>query len=239
MKKLFFVLALISSMVSYARWEKIKGSGTIKKETRQTGVYTGITSNGSMNIELTYGNPGSITIEADDNLLEYIETKVENGKLVIRTKNKISIQPKSKITIWVPANTLTEVNLHGSGNIKGDGAFSNTGKTRIGVSGSGNINLGFNSFNETIVSVSGSGNVTLKGKSTNNIDVSVSGSGNVDASAVSCNDAFAAVSGSGDVHVQASRTINAKISGSGNVYYKGSASKLNSKTSGTGKVIKV
>jgi hypothetical protein len=238
MRKLLFLLAVLITFRSFA-WETVTGNGQVKKETRNVSGYTGVSAQGPMNVQMNYGNSNSTTVEADENLLPYIETIVEKGNLVIRTKKGVSLKPTSKIMVNVSLSKLTLLNLSGSGNINGDGAFSNSGKTEVSLSGSGNIKLGFDTFNEMAVAVSGSGNVDLKGKSTNNIDASISGSGNIDCSAVSCNDVFAKISGSGNVKVNANKSIDAKVSGSGNVYYKGAAKNINSKTSGSGKVVRV
>ncbi len=238
MKKLLSILFIFVTVSSFAQWETITGNGNVKKETREVAGFEGVALSGNMNVQLAYGNSNTIMVEGDENLLPYIETRVEDGVLQVRTKNKTGIKSKNKLMVYVSLTKLTELRVSGSGNITGNGDFSNDGKTNIAVSGSGNINVGINSFNETRIAISGSGNVTLKGKSTNNIDATISGSGNIDCSDVACNDVFAHVSGSGNIKVYANKSIDAKVSGSGNIYYKGSATNLNIKSSGSGKIIK-
>jgi len=238
MKKLLSILFIFITVSSFAQWETITGNGNVKKETREVAGFEGVALSGNMNVQLAYGNSNTITVEGDENLLPYIETRVEDGVLQVRTKNKTGIKSKNKLMVYVSLTKITELRVSGSGNITGNGDFSNDGKTDIAVSGSGNINVGINSFNETRIAISGSGNVTLKGKSTNNIDATISGSGNIDCSDVACNDVFAHVSGSGNIKVYANKSIDAKVSGSGNIYYKGSATNLNIKSSGSGKIIK-
>jgi hypothetical protein len=237
MKKVLVALFSIITLHGLAQ-QIVTGNGNVKKETRDVSNFTGVTVSGSVNVQLAYGNSNTITVEADENVLPYIETKVENGTLAVSTKNKWGIRTKSKIIVYASLTKLTNLRVSGSGNISGSGDFSNDGKTDISISGSGNINLSMNSFNETKISVSGSGNVVLKGNSTNNIDASVSGSGDIDCIEINCNDVFAHVSGSGNIKVNASRSIDAKVSGSGNIYYKGSATNINLKSSGSGKIIK-
>ncbi len=238
MKKLLLSLFSFITVCSFAQWETITGNGNIKKETREVAGINGVSLSGNMNVRLSYGSSNTITVEGDENLLPYIETKVEDGILHVKTKNKTGLKTKNKLMVYVSLTKVTELRVSGSGNITGSGDFSNDGKTNISVSGSGNINVGMNSFNETRIAISGSGNVTLKGKSTNNIDATISGSGNIDCSDVASNDVFAHVSGSGNIKVYANKSIDAKVSGSGNIYYKGSATNLNIKSSGSGKIIK-
>lgn len=238
MKKFLFAVLMLVVIKSGAQLQKITGNGNLKKESREIANFTGVLVSGNANVDLTYGNSKSITIEGDENILPFIETVVENGNLVVRTKEKVNIRSTNKIIVHAVLSKVSRLRVSGSGNITGTGDFSNDGRTDIAVSGSGNINLGMNSFNETKINISGSGNVTLRGRSTNNIDAGISGSGNIDCSEVSCNDVFAHVSGSGSIKVYANKSIDAKVSGSGNIYYKGAATNINLKSSGSGKIIK-
>lgn len=239
-KVLMIVLAFVSITVNAQRWETVKGNGVTKKETRTVNDYTSLASSGSMDVQISYGNSNSIIVEADENLLPYIETTVEDGKLLIRSKKNININSRSKMVVYVTMNRITSLQLSGSGNINGEGAFTNNGKTIIGISGSGNIKLKFDSFKELELAIAGSGNMDLKsGNSTNSISAAISGSGNIDCADFGTNDVDARISGSGNVKVFVSGDIDAKISGSGNVFYKGNASNISSRSSGSGKVVKM
>lgn len=241
MKKILIGLFVLISFSANAQlWQTIKGNGNVKKEARTVSDYTSLSSHGSVNVEITYGNSNSIEVEADENLLPYIETTVENGRLTVRSKKNVNLKSRSKMVVYVTMNTINSLQLSGSGNINGEGAFKNAGKTSIGVSGSGNINLKFDSFKDLDLAIAGSGNMDLKSNNAaNNISAAISGSGNIDCSDVSSNDVDAKISGSGNIKVVASNGIDAKISGSGNVYYKGNASNISSKIAGSGKVIKI
>ncbi|MEP6584547.1 MAG: head GIN domain-containing protein [Ginsengibacter sp.] len=240
MKKLLIALFAFTSVHSFAqRWETIKGNGQAKKETRETGNFTSLASQGSMDVTIAYGNSNSIVVEADENLLPYIETSVENGKLTIKSKKGVNLKTNSKMVVNVSMIKINSLQQSGSGNINGSGAFTSDEKTDIGVSGSGNLKLSFDSFKDLDLSVAGSGNVDLKSGNTNTLNAKISGSGNIDCSTVSSKDVDAKISGSGNIKVYASNSIDAKISGSGNVFYKGSAQNINSKVVGSGKVMKM
>lgn len=240
MKKILIILFAFISVNSFGQvWKTVKGNGDIKKESREISNFTSLISQGSMNVEISYGNSNSLTIEGDENLLPYIETNVENGRLYIKSKKNINLKSKSPIIVHVSMTKIGSLQVSGSGNIYGNGSFSNDAKTDISVSGSGNLKLNFDTFKDLDLSVSGSGNIELKGNTTNNITAHVSGSGNIDCSNIKTNDADIKISGSGNVKVYAQNSIDAKINGSGNVFYKGDAQKINSKVSGSGKIIKM
>ena len=239
MKQVLFAVVIIITFCCFKPWETIKGNGNSKKESREVKNFTGISVSGSMNVELDYGKGNALTVEADDNLLPYIETVVKDGMLVIKSKDNVNLKSKSKIVVHASATMLTELKVSGSGDINGKGDFYNDGTTAVSLSGSGNINMGVKSFSETKISISGSGNVKLSGESTESVEASISGSGDIDCSEFSCDNVEARVSGSGNIKVFANKSIDAKVSGSGNIYYKGAATNINMKSAGSGKVIKM
>ena len=240
MKKLLLAALLFAGTQAIAGdWEKVEGNGNIKKETRNAAGYTAVATSGAFDVDISYGSSGTITVEADENLLPYIETVIEGNELRLKTKKGYSLKSKNKMRVTVSLTKLTGLKLSGSGNVKGDGNFGNDGTTEISISGSGDIHLGFQKFNALEVKISGSGNMKLKGKETSKISAQISGSGNIDAYDVSANEVTARVSGSGNVNVTANTSVDAVVSGSGNVNYKGSASAIKQRTSGSGKVRKV
>ncbi len=232
-------MALFAGIQSFAQWpwEKIEGNGNLKKESRSVGNFTGVASSGSWDVMVAYGESNSIQVEGDENLLEYIETKVEDGSLHIRAKKSANLKSKHKITVYVSLTKLTNVSLSGSGDIIGEGKFENEGTTHFRLSGSGNIKMSFNKVKDVETSISGSGNIHLSG-STHSVSAHISGSGNADCSDLVCDDASASISGSGNVKVFANKSIDAKIAGSGNLYYKGAANDIQRHVAGSGRVIK-
>ena len=122
MKKILALLFSVVTLAASAQWgrsERVTGNGDLKKETRSVGNFKAVASAGSMNVQLAYGKPGSVTVEADGNLLEYIETKVENNTLKIGTRNYVSIRSSNKITVYVTVDQLEGLSVAGSGNIDG------------------------------------------------------------------------------------------------------------------------
>lgn len=231
---------MLSSVTLFAQpWKSIKGDGNVKKETRQVENFTSLSSQGSIDVKINYGNSNSIQIEADENLLPYIETTVKDGKLTIQTKNKVNLKSRSKMIVYVSMDKINELQLSGSGNIDGNGEFTGDNKTEIMLSGSGNIHLSSGSFKDLSFHISGSGNINLKGGSADEITATVSGSGNIDCSNLSADNVNVNISGSGNARVNANKSLTANIMGSGNVFYKGSANNISTKVAGSGKAIKI
>ncbi len=239
MKKLLTMsFALLLTVTVNAQWGKrVKGNGNVVTITRTTNDYEAIAVSGFFDVELVDGKEGEITLNGEENILQYIKTEVKNGKLIIKTKKGMNLKPSrgSSITITIPIETINAASLSGSGDIIGKKKIvSNYFETSI--SGSGDIKLDIEA-KELKASVSGSGNTNLSGTATE-FNIRVSGSGDISAYDLEADFVSALVSGSADIKVTAKQSINAKISGSGDIRYRGNPKKVESKTSGSGSVSK-
>lgn len=239
MRNFLFGFFVIVMTCSFYKWETIKGNGIVKTDTREIKYFTGVKLSGNMNLEVEYGKGNELTVEGDENLLPYVETSVKDGILVIGTKDNVNLRSKNKIIIHARTPVLNQVTLSGSGNIKSRGNFVNNEITTLTLSGSGDIDMQVKSAQQTKLKVSGSGNIKLSGESATDVNAMVSGSGDIDCSALKCDNVVAGISGSGNIKVTVNKSINASISGSGNVYYNGAATQINTKSMGSGKVIKM
>lgn len=240
MKKIItLTLALFTIAFTNAQWgKKIKGNGNVVTIERSTGDYDAIAVSGWFDVILVDGQEGKISIEGEENLLEHIKTEVKEGKLVIKVKKGYNLQPSSwkkdgGIYVTVPVESVDEVSLSGSGDIVGKKTISTTNfSTRM--SGSGDITLDVES--KTVkASMSGSGDINLSG-TTELLDVQISGSGDVKAYDLVADTVDASISGSADIKVTAREMLKARVSGSGDIHYRGNPKKVDSKTSGSGDV---
>jgi len=237
MKTLSYILLFFALTSCMSTAQSIVGNGTLKKETRAADGFAGVVSDGPFDVAIAYGEPNGVTVEADENLLPYIETVVEENILVIRVKEGRSLKAKNKITLTLSATKLNTLALNGSGNIKASGNFRNDGTTDLAIGGSGNLHVSFESFGSLNAAVNGSGDMMLSGKA-RDLSAAINGSGNIEAYGVTVDNANVAINGSGNVNITANGSINATISGSGNVNYKGSATDINESSPGSGKVRK-
>jgi hypothetical protein len=106
------------------------------------------------------------------------------------------------------------------------------------VSGSGKVNYDGAISDRADVNVSGSGRIIASGTA-RMIKTTISGSGEVRAADLEVEKCEVRISGSGDVQINVKSELDASISGSGSVSYKGSPSQVNSHSSGSGKVRKM
>ena len=232
-------LVLLVTISCSAQWGKtIKGNGEKVTIDRSTGDYDAVSVSGWFDVDLVNGQEGELTLEGESNLLEYIKTEVKDGRLVIKTEKGINLKPSnwnSGIRITVPVESINSVALSGSGDIVGRTTIK-TDRLSTAMSGSGDITLDVDA-NSVDASMSGSGDITFSGK-TRDFEATISGSGDIKAFDMEADNVNATVSGSADIKVTANKMLKARVSGSGDITYKGNPEKLDTKTSGSGDISK-
>lgn len=239
MKKSILIAAafLLSVVSAYSQWgnKKVEGNGNMKTETRKTSAYDEISCGGSFDFVLVKGTEGSITVEAEENLMEYIIVEVKDNDLVIKSERKVNLKPSrgKQIKITIPFQDIESVSLAGSGNLTSSDVI-NASDFKASVAGSGDMDIEI-SANNTKASIAGSGNLQLKGK-TNDLKGSVAGSGDLKAFGLTANNVEISIAGSGDADVICNGNLKARVAGSGDINYKGNPTSKDTKVAGSGKI---
>ena len=158
------------------------------------------------------------------------------GQSRIRTNDlKLNVSGSGALSLDVEANCDVEADVSGSGDINLKGRFH---AFESDVSGSGKVALSATIDGLADFGISGSGKVAASG-SADRVSAQISGSGKVLAANLETNSCEVRISGSGDVEINVKEELDANISGSGSVSYRGNPKKLNSHASGSGKVRKM
>lgn len=232
------ICALLCSLSVSAQWwgsKKVRGEGPVQKENRTVTSFDELSIAGSFEVALVQGNEGSVTIEAQENLLPYITTEVKNGNLKIRTEDGVNLQPSKPILVTVFITDVEKISLAGSGTVTSD--FTLTGESlHLRLAGSGDLDISAET-NFMEADLAGSGDILMKGSATR-VEINIAGSGDVEAFDLKANDTSVNISGSGTAQVYCDGYLDAKIIGSGDVVYKGSPQKEDSKSIGSGKIRK-
>ena len=231
------ITALLSFTFAQAQWgnDKIKGNGNMTTETRTTSDYDAISCAGSFDYILVSGTEGQLTLEGESNLLQYIVTEVKNGKLTIKTEKGKSLNPSRNktIKITIPFKDISKVSLAGSGDLWTENTIKSN-DLEVSLSGSGDIVLDVQTKSVS-GKVTGSGDLTLKG-STTNLRAGVTGSGDFHGFDLTASNTDVSVTGSGDAEVVCNGELKARVTGSGDIEYRGNPTKQDTKVSGSGSI---
>lgn len=233
--QLIFLSLLFLTVLGNAQ-NKVKGNGKVVSDKRTTAEYESIEISGFYDVYLVSGKEGNITIEAEENLLPYIKVEVVENVLKIYTEKNKNLQTNKNVDITIPFEQISAVSLSGSGDISTkDPIVVPSFKTKL--SGSGDLNLEIKST-DLEVGLSGSGDVVLMGKADNFIS-KISGSGDINAIDLVTKKADVSISGSGDMKVNCTENLYARVSGSGDIEYKGNPENKDTKVSGSGEITKI
>lgn len=189
----------------------IQGNGVAATESREVSDFEGVKASGVASVSIRVGQPKSVTVYVDGNLMEYVETTVENNQLIISTSKSIAPSLGFNVEITVP--TLNEATVSGVGDIIVADAAGESLKLRV----------------------SGVGSIVAAGTVTN-VDINVSGVGDADLTELKAENVVVKVSGTGDANVYASKSVDAKVSGVGNIVVYGNPETRNHSESGVGDV---
>ena len=211
----------------------IRGSGNVVEEQRPVSGFRGVHLAGIGTVTITMGDQEALTIEAEDNLLQYLETEVLDGVLWIGQQDNTNLRPRDPINFYLTVTELNSIAVSGSGEVKAPPLSAE--QFSVATSGSGTIKIQNLNADSLDVAVSGSGETNVAGGEVRSQDVSISGSGQYDARDMSSATAVVHVSGSGKAIVWARDKLDVAISGSGSVRYVGNPA-LTENVSGSGSI---
>ncbi len=176
----------------------VVGSGVIVSENRTVNGFDAVTFASEGSLDVVMGAAETLSIATDDNLMPYLITDVQAGRLSIRTASGVDLMPSGSIQFDLTAASLGEVLYTGVGSVD--------------VSG---LNQASFTFTHT-----GVGTVTLSGTA-NQPDATISGVGDYDAGSLFSDDVTVHCTGVGTVTVRAANTLDVTLVGGGVVQYIG------------------
>jgi hypothetical protein len=208
-------IALASSPIQIVGWfGQVVGSGDPVRDARSVPAFHRITVNGSADVYVTVGQAQSLVIEGQRNIVDIIDTTVEDGTLTVGSRKSYTTHKDVIVHVTVP--DLDGLTLHGSSDATIDGARG------------GNLD----------VSVHGSGDVTASGR-VEGLTYNCYGSGDAKLAGLAVRDAVVRVRGNGDVRLNVSGTLDVEIAGSGVVRFTGPARVVHQTIRGSGSVSQV
>lgn len=220
----------------------------ITKDLNNVGNFSAVNVLGSTDVEYRQGSGSGtkVSIYGSDNLVDLVEVSAVNGVLQVSLKKGAKIlSGERRLKVIASSPALNKVDINGSAdvylkgmikganlnmNIAGSGDIEAENLQYTGISctvkGSGDIDLKNVKATNVNVAVHGSGDVGIKG-STRQATFTVKGSGDIKADKLTADKVTATVDGSGDIDCYASKQLDAKVAGSGDIEYKGSPSVVN------------
>ena len=223
MKKISSVIAILFVIISIAglsSCRKIIGEGPVLTEERIVANFTEVESSIAGAVYLSEGSVQQVRIESQQNIIDVVETKVEDGILKLKLRNNTILANNSNLKVYISIPKYRSISLMGSGNVTVENGL-NSHDLSLKLTGSGNIDIDRLYGNDLYSQLTGSGNIRIGAGTEESQTVHITGSGDYEAKNMTSKHADVVITGSGNATVKAINSLKAKISGSGNVYYYG------------------
>jgi hypothetical protein len=212
----------------------LQGTGSITTEDRSVTTFTSIINSSNFDAAIRYSTTPGVTVEADDNLQQYINIYVEDGDLKLETEQGRCLQSQERILVTVNCPYVRSVELSGSGDIDMSGFTVDDFDLKL--TGSGDFNGSDIIVTKGLdIDLTGSGDASVDGKAANAI-YKLSGSGDIHANSMKVTTCKIMLSGSGNVYSYVLDSMKVVLSGSGDVFSYGNP-KIKSSITGSGKII--
>lgn len=213
----------------YDGGEMTIGSGqVVSKAIAISGAQT-LEIDAPISLTVRQGSTPSLTIEAEDNIVDFVTTTNEDGVLSIKTTGSYRSRIGMKGVITLPDMQTVAITSSGSAELEGWRAP----RLSMVIGGSGDIVL--NGAVDTIKAlIGGSGEIDFSSADVSEADVMISGSGDVRTGSM---DRLAVdVNGSGTVRSGDLGSLRAAVNGSGDILYKSVATNPQLRVNGSGSI---
>ena len=248
--------ALVLTACGIGNARTVRGSGNVIEESRAVSGVSSVELATLGNLIIELGDTESFRIEAEDNLMEHLETDVLAGKFRIKTKDRIRLNPTEPVNYYLTVTNLEAIKITSSGDIQAPDLEAD--KFSINISSSGDLEMGDLEAETLTVKISSAGNVTMGElhasalevniNSTGNLDIAggrvktqnitIGSSGNYTAQDMESEEADVRLSSAGSAYIWVEEELKAKLNSSGDLHYRGNPF-VDADTNSSGDVIMI
>lgn len=213
------LLAILALLAGCDSLRTVRGTGDITSIDQEVSGFSAVDLAGVGTVIIDFGDKEALRIEAEDNLIPYLESKVEGDTLTLGMREGVNIVPTQAIFYYLTMRDLEEITVSGLGNI--DVPAMEGTQLAINVTGGGDINVEALQAKKLDVLISGLGDLNIGGGEVADQAVNITGGGNYNAREMASEAARVSISGLGSAAVWARDALDASITGGGSVRYTG------------------
>jgi hypothetical protein len=192
-----------------------KARGPVVEQDLNLGYFEGIELNVRDNVYIKQGSTQRVTIEAQENVADALNKKIEHGIWIIDFENKPKLYKNMKINITTP--DLKYIKLNGPGMVITEKLVLDS--LKLVVNGSGNIDVEGNikSLHSEMLT---NGDIFLEGTA-NKHTIDLLSEGRINSFELESNITSIKLEGIGTANIKVIDTLQARLLGDGSIYYKG------------------
>lgn len=221
MKQILFLL-IILFVSSCSDDSGIVPSGNVVEEIRSVAGFSELEVANGISVDLLQAESGTVTVEADDNIIQYVETYAEGKMLFVKIEDGIDIQSSARektVKVTVPVRILESMSASGGSDINFSTSFM---LDNLDITASGGPDISGELYVDSLsLNISGGGNARLKGNG-DKLNINVSGGSNLYFYDMIANNVDIEMTGGSVAELYVNNILNIYASGGSKVYYKGS-----------------
>ncbi|MGS2739956.1 head GIN domain-containing protein [Sinomicrobium sp. M5D2P17] len=234
----FLIAAALSFLLSSCQFGivGVSGNGNVQTEKRTSSVsggFTSIQASNGLDVYIRQNQAHSITVEADENLLDIIRTEVKDDKLHIYTDKNIGTSKSKKVYVSVPE---VEAIASSSGADIFVEDLLKANKLELKSSSGSAIRLETEADHISCDTSSGA-DIRIKGRA-NSMHASASSGSSIKAGNLEVAKCDAKASSGGDVYLYVTKDLVASASSGGDIRYSGNPHSVSAGKSVSGSVRK-
>lgn len=189
----------------------IEGSGDLETRQFDLAEFDEISIGGAFEVEVRFGDKQRVGVTIDDNLWDNLELKVKGGRLIVDWEERC--QPDDDCRLELVVSSLQ--------------AMSISGAAEVDIAGFQGQDFEFR--------LSGAAELEMDGD-VDQLDIQVSGAGEIDTRDLQARRVKVRISGAGNANITATESLDAKVSGVGNISYWGDPQEKKTSVSGLGSI---
>jgi predicted small secreted protein len=232
----FIAAATLSSCNFDISMGQIDGNGNVVTEERPVSDFTKVKGSAGIDVFLTEGTENKVVVEADENLMEFIETTVEGGKLRIRSSRNNNIGRAKAKKVHVTYVSLTSIEASSGADVIGNSVIKSE---TLNLDSSSGADLELEILSKEVFAETSSGSdMKLSGKATT-LRAKASSGSDLDAKELLVANCNADASSGADIKVNVKERLSAEASSGGDVHYYGDPAAVTNNSGRTGSVHKM
>lgn len=175
----------------------IKCGGPVTTNTFDLTGFNAISVNGFTDMELFQGDQFQVIVKANEDVFQYLDYKVEDGVLVMETKEHVNIKAETyEVTVTLP--TLKNLTVNGAGDVELKTGYSSGEDLSVVINGAGDFELSGIKVPNFSITLNGAGDIEADGLDVENVSVAINGAGDINLSGKALKASFS-VSGAGEI----------------------------------------
>lgn len=214
MKNLLLTLLAVVAISSSSCFSDndLRGSTNIVSEIRTVTGFDRVLLFGVVDVNIIQGSDFSVTVRANDNLIQFVRTNLNGTTLDIGMATGNFRDINAEVDVVVP--TLAGITLTSTGDALAENFSGQPGLT-IDMSSTGSVSINNSSTDLLTANLSGTGDLQAFGLTATTAEVNTTGTGSAEVTVTT--DLTGSITGTGDISFRGNPTVEVTVTGTGEV----------------------